>query len=100
MVVLGSILRNSHKDYVKVRLEHTLREAINTYALTLLHLHNLQDRYHIMHKSSCKRERKLISIVRRNCLTIPTRHVEGELSLGSALARIEGSSHFGDRAPS
>jgi hypothetical protein len=30
-------------------------------------------------------------------LTIPTRHVEGELSLGSALARIEGSSHLGDR---
>jgi hypothetical protein len=49
--VLGSILRNSHKDYVKVRLEHMLREAINTYALPLLHLHNLQDRYHIMHKS-------------------------------------------------
>jgi hypothetical protein len=49
--VLGSILRNSHEDYVKVRLEHMLREAINTYALPLLHLHNLQDRYHIMHKS-------------------------------------------------
>jgi hypothetical protein len=45
-------------------------------------------------------ERKLISIVRRNCLTIPSRHVEGELSLGGALARIEGSSHLGDRAPS
>jgi hypothetical protein len=28
-----------------------------------------------------EREGKLISIVRRNCLTIPTRHVEGELSL-------------------
>ncbi len=49
--VLGSILRNSHKDYIKVRLEHMLREAINTYALPLLHLHNLQDRYHIMHRS-------------------------------------------------
>ncbi len=31
--VLGSILRNSHKDYIKVCLEHMLREAINTYAL-------------------------------------------------------------------
>jgi hypothetical protein len=28
-----------------------LRKAINTHVLPLLHLHNLQDRYHIMHKS-------------------------------------------------
>jgi hypothetical protein len=27
-------------DYVKVRLEHMLREAINTHALPLLDLHN------------------------------------------------------------
>ena len=53
--MLGSILRNSHQDYVKGRLEHTLKEAINTYALPLLHLHNLQDRYHIMHKSFMQR---------------------------------------------
>ncbi len=55
--VLGSLalLRNSHKDYVKLRLEHMLREAINTHALPLLHLHNLQDRYHIMHKSFMQR---------------------------------------------
>ncbi len=49
--VLGSILRNSHKDFIKASLERMLRKAINTHALPLLHLHNLQDRYHIMHKS-------------------------------------------------
>ena len=32
-----------------------------------------------------KKKEKLISIVRRNCLTIPTRHVEGELILGGNL---------------
>jgi hypothetical protein len=64
VVVLGSILRNSHKDYVKVRLEHTLREAINTYALPLLHLHNLQDRYHIMHKSFMQRFTHLFRTLR------------------------------------
>jgi hypothetical protein len=28
-----------------------------------------------------------------------TRHIEGELILGGALASVEGSSHLGDRAP-
>jgi hypothetical protein len=53
--VLGSILRNSHKDFVKASLERMLRKAINTHVLPLLHLHNLQDRYHIMHKSLMQR---------------------------------------------
>jgi len=53
--VLGSILRNSHKDFVKASLERMLRKAINTHVLPLLHLHNLQDRYHIMHKSFMQR---------------------------------------------
>jgi hypothetical protein len=34
--MLGSILRNSHKDSIKVRLEHMLREAIHTYACPCL----------------------------------------------------------------
>ena len=49
--VLGSILRNSHEDYITTRLERMLKKAINTHAIPLLHLHRLQDRYHIMHKS-------------------------------------------------
>jgi hypothetical protein len=39
--VLGSILRNSHNDFVKASLERMLRKAINSHALPLLHLHNL-----------------------------------------------------------
>ena len=53
--VLGSILRNSHPDYVETSLKLMLQEAIDTHALPLLHLHSLQDRYHIMHKSFMQR---------------------------------------------
>jgi hypothetical protein len=53
--VLGSILRNSHKDLVKASLEGMLRKAISSHVLPLLGLHNLQDRYHIMHKSFMQR---------------------------------------------
>ena len=49
--VLGSILRNSHEDYINERLMRMLKKAIDTHAIPLLHLHRLQDRYHIMHKS-------------------------------------------------
>jgi hypothetical protein len=49
--VLGSILRNSHEDYITTRLERMLRKAINTHVVPLLHLHRLQDRYHFKHKS-------------------------------------------------
>ncbi len=36
---------------------------------------------------------------KRDCLANPTRHIEGELILGGALASVEGSSHLGNRAP-
>ncbi len=41
---MGSILRNSQRDYVKECLEHMLRKAINTHVLPAS---SPQDRYHI-----------------------------------------------------
>ncbi len=49
---------------------------------------------------SNQRERKeAYQHSKRDCLANPTRHIEGELILGGALASVEGSSHLGNRAP-